>query len=289
MLAFQTFALALFHFPAYEACVFIARFDRSSGTEMEKQTLTLRTSLSDEELRDRLKNWEPWSIRVDFSNGVSTKDFKRRTPFNEHPLYKFSVVEAVIPFAELSGRKMLDIGCNAGYNSINAAVKYGVSSTGVDIVPRHIEVSRFFSELADVNAEFIIASAEIFSRPKEFDVVLHFGTLYHLPNPVLSLRTAFDNLRPGGYFALETQVYDHPEDPNICYFMHMQNNDPTNFWALSTSVLTKCLELVGFRDIRELRKVVSSKWLARDMARIILVARKPKDRSLSLTTASAFK
>ena len=35
------------------------------------------------------------------------------------------------------------------------------------------------------------------------------GTLYHLPNPVLSLRTTFDNLRPGGYLALETQVYDH--------------------------------------------------------------------------------
>ena len=63
---------------------------------------------------------------------------------------------------------------------------------------------------------------------------LHFGTLYHLPNPVLSLQTTFDNLRSGGYLALETQVYDHPQDPNICYFMHMQNNDKTNFWALST-------------------------------------------------------
>jgi hypothetical protein len=32
-----------------------------------------------------------------------------------------------------------------------------------------------------------------------------------------------------GYLGLETQVYDHPHDPNICYFMHMQNNDRTNF------------------------------------------------------------
>jgi tRNA (mo5U34)-methyltransferase len=243
---------------------------------MEKQTLTLRTSLPPEELRDRLKNWEPWSIRVDFSNGVSTMDFKRRTPFNEHPLNKFSFVEAAIPFAELSGGRMLDIGCNAGYNSINAAAKYGVSSTGVDVVPQFIEAARFFTELAGVDAQFYTGSAETFSRPKEFDVALHFGTLYHLPNPVLSLQVTFDNLRPGGYLALETQIYDHPEDPNICYFMHMQNNDATNFWALSTSVLTKWLELAGFREIRQLLKVVPTEGLAQYMSRIILVARKPE-------------
>lgn len=106
--------------------------------------------------------------------------------------------------------------------------------------------------------------------------MLHFGTLYHLPNPVLSLQTTFDNLRPGGYLALETQVYDRPGDPNICYFMHMQNNDPTNFWALSSSVLKKCLKLIGFQDIRELPKVVLPEGLPLHMARTILVARKPE-------------
>jgi hypothetical protein len=36
-------------------------------------------------------------------------------------------------------------------------------------------------------AEFLLDSAEIFSRPKEVGVVLLFGTLSHLPNPLLSL------------------------------------------------------------------------------------------------------
>lgn len=242
---------------------------------MEKYTLTLSTPLSPEELRERLKKWEPWSIRVDFTNGVSTKEFKRRVPFSEHPLSKFSVVEAAIPFAEFADKKMLDIGCNSGYNSIHAATKYGLSCTGIDVNPRHLEVSHFFAELGGVDAHFLAGSAETFSRPKEFDVVLHFGTLYHLPNPLLSLQTTFNNLRPGGYLALETQVYDHPDDPNICYFMHMQNNDCTNFWALSTSVLKKCLELNGFREVRELLKVVPAQGLAQNMSRIILVAQKP--------------
>lgn len=247
---------------------------------MENGVPTLHTTLAPEALDEKLRLWEPWSIRVDFSNGVSTKDFKRRTPFNEHPLNKFSLVEAAIPFAEISGGSMLDVGCNAGYNCIDAAKRYGLSCTGIDVVPRHIEVARFLSEIAGVNAKLFIASAETFSRPEEFDVVLHFGTLYHLPNPVLALRTTFDNLRPGGYLALETQVYDHPEDANICYFMHMQNNDATNFWALSPSILTTCLELVGFRNIRELLRVVPTEGLTEYMARTILVARKPERPSV---------
>jgi SAM-dependent methyltransferase len=243
---------------------------------METQVLTLQTSLAPGRLRNLLKRWEPWSSRIDFSNGVSTKDCERRALFNDHPLQKFSVAETVVPFAEISGGKLLDIGCNAGYNSIHAALKYGLCCTGIDIVPKHIQSAHFLAETAGVNAQFLIASAETFSRPEEFDVVLHFGTLYHLPNPLLSLRTTFDNLKPGGFLALETQVYDHPQDPNICYFMHMQNNDATNFWALSTSVLMKSLELVGFRDIRTLLRVANTEGLAQHMARVIVVARRPE-------------
>ena len=246
---------------------------------MQDGFLTLRTTLSPEALKEKLRRWEPWGHRIDFDNGVSTKDFKRRIPFSEQPLNKFGLVEAAIPFRDISDARLLDIGCCAGYNSIHATMKYGARCTGIDVVYPYIEISHFLSEIAGINAQFFIASAETFSRPEEFDVVLHFGTLYHLPNPVLSLRTTFDNLRPGGYLALETQVYDHPQDTNICYFMHLQNNDVTNFWALSRSVLTKCLELVGFREIRQL-KLVPTEGLAKHMARIILVARKPERPSV---------
>jgi 2-polyprenyl-3-methyl-5-hydroxy-6-metoxy-1,4-benzoquinol methylase len=246
---------------------------------MENGVLTLHTTLAPEALSEKLRLWEPWGHRIDFDNGISTKDFRRRIPFSEYPLNKFGLVEAAIPFRAILDATLLDIGCCAGYNSIHAAMKYGARCTGIDVVPEQVGISHFLSEVAGINAHFFIASAETFSRPEEFDVVLHFGTLYHLPNPVLSLRTTFDNLRPGGYLALETQIYDHPEDTNICYFMHMQNNDATNFWALSGSVLTKCLELVGFREIRQL-KLVPAEGLAKHMARIILVARKPEGPSV---------
>jgi SAM-dependent methyltransferase len=246
---------------------------------MEERFLTLHTTLGAEALKEKLRGWEPWGHRIDFDNGVSTADFARRIPFAEEPLNKLRVVEDALPFRDTSRLKLLDIGCNTGYNSIYAAVKYGACCTGIDIALRHVEISRFFSEVSGVNAEFLVASAETFSRPDEFDVALHFGTLYHLPNPVLSLRTTFENLRPAGYLALETQVYDNPADANTCYFMHMRNNDASNFWALSTSVLTKCLELVGFREIRHL-KLVPLRGSNKHMGRVTLVARKPERPSI---------
>jgi hypothetical protein len=60
--------------------------------------------------------------------------------------------------------------------------------------------------------------------------------------------------------------------------MHMQNNDATSFWALSTNVLINCLESVGFRDVRWL-KLVTVPALVEHMSRFILVARKPETPS----------
>jgi SAM-dependent methyltransferase len=97
---------------------------------------------------------------LDFDNGVSTLDCVRRAPFTEWPLRKFRCAALAVPFAELAGGHLLDIGCNAGYNSIHAALKYQFSTTGVDINPRHIEAARFLAELAGTSSEFELASAE---------------------------------------------------------------------------------------------------------------------------------
>ena len=235
--------------------------------------LKLETQISADNLTETLAQYEPWGHRIDFSNGVSTSNLKRRIPFAQNTLQKIKTVEKVIPFEEFRGGQVLDIGCNSGYNSIYLASKYNMYPSGIDVSSRHIEVSNMLSKIANIDANYVIGNAETYSIKNNFDVILHFGTLYHLPNPLLSLQTTYSNLKKGCYLALETQVYDHPTDKNICYFMHMQNNDKTNFWALSTYVLKKYMEIVGFFDIQELLRV-SPALLEENMSRIILVAKK---------------
>ena len=240
----------------------------------ESEILKLPTQLSPEVLTERLREYEPWGHRIDFSNGVSTADLRRRTPFNENLLVKFHAAAQHVPFERMRGGSILDIGCNSGHNSIHAAVTYGLRPVGIDTVKRHIQSASFLAELAGADAEFLIANAETFTRPEAFDVVLHFGTLYHLPNPLLSLQSTFANLKKGGYIALETQTLEHPDDPNLCYFMHMQNNDHTNFWAISEHVLRRYLDFLGFEPASTALKVQPA-MLPPHQHRVILVARKP--------------
>ncbi len=239
--------------------------------------LTLNSTLEPKKLKSKLDKWAPWSIRIDFSNGVSTVDCERRIPFTKTPLQKILIANKGIDLERFRGGNLLDIGCNSGYNSIYCATEYDMFVKGIDFNPRHIEVSTFLSQLAEIDerCSFELTSAEEYIKAEFYDVVLHFGTLYHLKNPLLSLQKAFESLKPGGILALETQVYDHPDDENICYFMNMQNNDSTNFWAISTPVLNKTLMLAGFEQPMELLKV-TPKIMAQHMHRILLVAQKPK-------------
>ena len=133
--------------------------------KMEGDFLTLHTSLAPEALKEKLRRWEPWSHRLDFDNGVSTLDCARRTPFTEAPLLKFAHAASAIPFAELAGGRLLDIGCNAGYNSIRAALKYQFSTTGVDTDRRHIEVARSLAAMAGASCDFELAMPKRLPAP----------------------------------------------------------------------------------------------------------------------------
>ena len=234
--------------------------------------LELDTDLPEDELLDRLRTMEPWAHRIDFSNGVSTASLARRSPFSENPLNKLQVAARHIPFADLAGGQLLDIGCNSGFNAIHAARAYGMQATGIDVVRRHIEVARFLADVAGVDAHFVLGDAETYDQPS-CDVVLHFGTLYHLPNPLQSLMAAHANLKRGGWLALETQTYDHPGDSNLAYFMHGHNNDLTNYWALSTHTLSTYLRHLHFAEVTTALQVRIER-LGEHMHRTIMVARK---------------
>ena len=226
-----------------------------------------------ETLLSELRRYEPWGHRIDFSNGVSTLDVGHRTPFSENPTQKAKIAFSHMPTYELANKRILDIGCNSGYSSIFAATEHQMRPTGIDVNKRHIEVSTMLSKMANVGAEFKLANAETYLEEGQFDVVFHFGTLYHLPNPLLSLQTTYRNLSPGGHLAVETQIYEG-QDENECYFMHMHNNDQTNFWALSPTVMRKYMEFIGFKNVTEVLRVTPKAMEVDGMHRTITIAQK---------------
>lgn len=202
------------------------------------------TPVDAEELRRFLKAHEPWRHKIDFAGGISTADFQTFKPFSDTPCMKMLLVETQV--GPLSGyKRALDIGCNAGYNSLYLASRYGTQVLGLDHSPRHVEVASELARRAGVTGcRFQHGHAESFRDPEGFDLILHFGTLYHLKNPVRALETALANLKPGGMMLIETQLYGFPWSQKSA-FIHGYRGDTSNWWALGERTVIDICRIFG--------------------------------------------
>ncbi len=87
----------------------------------------------------------------------------------------------------------------------------------------------------------------------QFDVVLYLGVLYHMEDPLRSMRRVFEVTAPGGLAVIESQatefagLYDTP----LCEFYPGAEltNDPTNWWAPNAKGLEGLCCAAGFRDV----------------------------------------
>jgi 2-polyprenyl-3-methyl-5-hydroxy-6-metoxy-1,4-benzoquinol methylase len=243
----------------------------------QRQDLALHidTNLSVETLRSQLEKWQPWQFEVAFSNGLRTSDLQTREPFNTGPLWKFSVLAARLPMDKLRGKAALDVGFAAGHNSIHLAQEYGMSVTAIDVFDKWFDMARFLASMAKVDRiDFVKASADRYQKPEAFDLILHFGTLYHLPNPLLSLECAYTSLRADGYLGLETTCYTGT-DPNQLKFMYGIFGDKTNYFAFSKPTLELLLSIYGFTNIELLNETPMVKTAGSEgLSRTIYLAQK---------------
>ena len=93
--------------PTQDTCAIIQEdgwYRLSLNLQMEEGFLTLHTALAPEALKEKRRHWEPWGHRIDFDNGVSTKDFRRRIPFSQQPLNKLRFVEPLFPLRSCLAR-----------------------------------------------------------------------------------------------------------------------------------------------------------------------------------------
>ena len=83
---------------------------------------------------------------------------------------------------------MLDIGCNAGFYSIEMKRRGADRVVGIDFDARYLAQARFAAEVTGQDIEFRELSVYDVARLGErFDIVLFMGVLYHLRHPLLAL------------------------------------------------------------------------------------------------------
>ena len=103
--------------------------------------------------------------------------------------------------------KVLDLCCGLGRTSSEFA-RMGFDVTGVDITESFLKAAKEDAEYENLNIEYIKADAREFVRSGYFDTIVNlyisFGYFSDQNDDLKLLRNAYESLKPGGVFILET-------------------------------------------------------------------------------------
>jgi len=108
----------------------------------------------------------------------------------------------LIPFDELSGRDVLEIGCGTGVHA-RLLAEAGARLSAIDLTPTAVELTRQRLQLAGIAADVREADAESLPYPDgSFDYVWSWGVVHHSESTQAVLAEIARVLRPGGRVGL---------------------------------------------------------------------------------------
>lgn len=105
----------------------------------------------------------------------------------------------------LSGKKVLDVGCGGGILSESMALK-GATVTGIDLGEKALKVAQLHSLESDVAVDYQLISIEELAekQPASFDVVTCLEMLEHVPNPASVVAACAKLVKPDGHVFFST-------------------------------------------------------------------------------------
>lgn len=216
------------------------------------------------ELSRRIEELGPWfhNMRI---GGVETAPDHF---LGDYPAFKWKGFQHVIP-EDLAGRSVLDVGCNAGFYTLEMKRRNADRVVGIDTDPRYLAQAKFAAEQSGLDIEFRQMSVYEVPKLKErFDLVLFMGVLYHLRHPLLALDLLWEHavgnemllqcLQRGderipelseNYDFSEWAMFDRPDYPKLFFVEQRYASDPTNWFIPNTAAMEAMLRSSGFEII----------------------------------------
>ncbi len=220
-----------------------------------------KTTLSPDEIRQRVRDLGDWFHNLNLS-GVQTAP---NHFLGDYPEIKWRNFANAIP-ADLRGKTVLDIGCNAGFYSIEMKRRGAARVVGVDFDEAYLAQARFAAEMCEADIEFRQLSVyDVGKLGEKFDIVLFLGVFYHLRHPLLALDLihehvakdllVFQSMQRGSdevlpvaddYHFWQTQIFEQPGFPRMCFIEKKYSGDPTNWWIPNRACVEAMLRSAGF-------------------------------------------
>lgn len=141
-----------------------------------------------DELESRIAAFAGWYYAFEFDNGVATP-VPEPGIVNRHRQRRAYFFEPLLALSggSLSGRRVLDLGCNAGFWSLQALEAGADFVLGVDASQMAIDQANLVFEAKEVDpARYRFETGNVFEHvlSERFDVVLCLGLLDHVAKPV---------------------------------------------------------------------------------------------------------
>jgi tRNA (mo5U34)-methyltransferase len=220
--------------------------------------------LTTEQIRQRIQELGQWFHNIDLK-GVQTAP---EHFLGDYPTTKWKRFAKALPH-DLRGRTVLDIGCNAGFYSIQMKQRGADRVVAIDTDDKYLEQGRFAAKISGVDIEFRRLSVYRIAELKEqFDLVLFMGVLYHLRHPLLALDLIHEHVVKDllvvqsmvrgseseidvsdDYDFWETENFDDPAFPRLFFIEKRYSRDPTNWWIPNRSCLEAMIRSAGFEII----------------------------------------
>ena len=234
-----------------------------------------------DELRAEVARLGPWFHAIDLGHGVCTKSESLFGEPVDNPAPAWRIIAECLP-EDLSGRSLLDVGCNGGFYAVEMKRRQASRVLAVDASRRHVQQAQFVRNALGLDIE--VRRRSVYDLdPDEvgrFDITLALGLIYHCKHPILALERLFSvtattlvmesAILPSGFDASyslplggqQSRLHpvgfvDNPPDSNEAV---------QNWFVPSATALEAMLRLVGFPDVKR---------VSLTPARVVLVATKP--------------
>ena len=216
------------------------------------------------ELRRRIEALGPWFHNLHLPGGVQTAP--DHFLGGDFPGFKWQQIAPRLP-RDLSGWRVLDVGCNAGFYSFELA-RRGASVLAIDVEELYLEQARWAAGVLGLGQQVEFRRMGVYDVARlaeNFDLVWFMGVFYHLRHPLLALDVLSQRTRklmlfqtlamPGEEVYPDTD--DHPIDrreplldagwPKMAFIEHRFAGDPTNWWVPNHACIEAMLRSSGLR------------------------------------------
>jgi tRNA (mo5U34)-methyltransferase len=207
----------------------------------------------------------PWFHNLHLPSGHQTAPDH---PLGDFPAFKWRQIEPYVE-KDLSGRRVLDIGCNAGYYAFALAAR-GAAVVAIDSDERYLAQAQWAADQLDPEGRVEFRPMQVYRLAEirdRFDLVLFLGVLYHLRYPQLALDLVAD--RVGGTLIFQTMTMPgsqplqtppnigidertrltEPGWPRAAFVEHALAEDATNWWVPDDACAQAMLRSAGLRIV----------------------------------------